>query len=300
MPAVIAAPTVDAKHECLCQGIYLHFSSQYGCTTPHKPRRKRRHARRLKKLTAEKNEARKQFRQARASTDNTVVKELAQKFYRLVRLHSAEKKILLKSKCRLEALKARRKCSRAFWHYAASVLDGEGENIVPNFDVYEAEEFFTKNYAAGPQNFSQPDWLPSPPSPSVDFNTDGISTEEITRVIRYTKSRSSPSPLDRISYKILKNCPSLTAAISNLYNACWASATVPQAWKQAVAYLIPKSSASACPSDPANFRPIALTSCIGKVFTSILKNRFLSFMLQNGYMGHHNSESFCQWHFWLR
>ena len=71
---------------------------------------------------------------------------------------------------------------------------------------------------------------------------------------------------------------------TNFYNLFWASASVPQAWKKAVVHLIPKSSASACPSDPANFRPIALTSCIGKVFTSILKNRFLSFMLQNGYM----------------
>ena len=28
VPAVIAAPTVDAKHECLCQGIYIFSSMQ--------------------------------------------------------------------------------------------------------------------------------------------------------------------------------------------------------------------------------------------------------------------------------
>ena len=64
VPAVLAATTVDAKHEALCQGLYHHFSCQYGCVTSRKPHRKRRHARRLKKLTAEKNEARKQFRHA--------------------------------------------------------------------------------------------------------------------------------------------------------------------------------------------------------------------------------------------
>ena len=57
----------------------------------------------------------------------------------------------------------------------------------------------------------------------------------------------------------------------------------PIAWKQAVVRLILKSS-TACNNDPANFRPIALTSCIGKLFTSILKNRWLSFILANQYM----------------
>ena len=183
VPAVLAAPTVDMKHEALCQGIYQHFSSLYGSAFPRKPRRKRRHARQLKKLTAEKNEARKEFRRAKASaTNDLVIQQLAQKFYRLVRLHSAEKKLLLKSKCRLEALKARRECSRAFWRYAAKVLDGESESVVPQFDGRRAEEFFTEVYSAGQQHFSSPNWLPSPSPPSVDFNTQEIRFEEITNV----------------------------------------------------------------------------------------------------------------------
>ena len=126
VPVVLAATTVDAKHEALCQGIYHHFSAQFGCTTPYKPRRKRKHARRLKRLTIEKNEARKQLRQAKSSPcSSSDIQYLAQKFYHLVRLHSAEKKIILKSKCRLEALKARRECNKDFWRYAAKVLDGE-------------------------------------------------------------------------------------------------------------------------------------------------------------------------------
>ena len=285
VPAVLAAPSVDAKYATLCQGIYHHFSSEYGCRLPRKPQRKRKHVRRLKKITAQKNEARKEFRRAKASASNSsLIQELARKFYQLVLLHSAEKKIVLQSKSRLEAFKARRECSRNFWRYAAKVLDREGESIAPEFDAQRAEEFFTQVYSADQQHFSLPDWLPLPPSPSVHFNTEAISMQEIVHVVKSTKSRLSASPLDGISYKIMKRCLSLILALFNLYNACWSSATIPKAWKQAVVRLIPKSSASACPSDPANFRPIALTSCVGKVFTSILKNCFLSFMLQNGYM----------------
>jgi len=48
--------------------------------------------------------------------------------------------------------------------------------------------------------------------------------------------------------------------------------------------LLGKSSAIDNPSTPSNFRPIALTSCIGKIFTSIVKSRWLDYMLENGYL----------------
>jgi len=48
--------------------------------------------------------------------------------------------------------------------------------------------------------------------------------------------------------------------------------------------LLGKRSAIDNPSTPSNFRPIALTSCIGKLFTSIVKSRWLNYMLENGYL----------------
>lgn len=58
-------------------------------------------------------------------------------------LHSVERKIYLKSKCRLKALKNRRKC-RAFWRYTANMCmsDGEGESLVLAL-TFNAQEAFT-------------------------------------------------------------------------------------------------------------------------------------------------------------
>ena len=38
------------------------------------------------------------------------------------------------------------------------------------------------------------------------------------------------------------------------------------------------------PSSPANFRPIALTSCVGKLISTIIRNRLLEYMLGNRYL----------------
>ena len=38
------------------------------------------------------------------------------------------------------------------------------------------------------------------------------------------------------------------------------------------------------PSKPTNVRPIALTSCNWKVFTSLVKQRWMSYMVGNNYL----------------
>ena len=73
----------------------------------------------------------------------------------------------------------------------------------------------------------------------------------------------------RVGYIIFKKCPSLLLALVKLFNTCCAIK------------LIPKSSASGDNTNPANFRPIALTPCVGKLFSTLLRNRWLRFMVAN-------------------
>ncbi len=45
-------------------------------------------------------------------------------------------------------------------------------------------------------------------------------------------------------------------------------------------------------TEKRNFRPIALTSCIGKVYTTVLKNRWLAYMIGNKYMDTSTQKAF--------
>lgn len=266
---VFAAQSVDDKNRVLCEGLYNHFANKYGRLkkgTPQK-RQDKRHSRSLKRLTQEKNMARRELRAARREgRQEGVIKDVARRFHQLIRLHSKAKRVQLRSKLNLEAGKARQECAKRFWKFAAKLLDGEEESPEPAFSAEEAESFFTEVYSSARRVFQRPEWLPPTNTPINAFNDDPISTSEVTAVLKRVSSSSAPSPIDRISYKIFKNCPALVPALVNLFNACWESQVVPQAWKQGVIRLIPKQSASTSPADPGNFRPIALTSCVGKVF----------------------------------
>ena len=67
---------------------------------------------------------------------------------------------------------------------------------------------------------------------------------------------------------------------------------VPEQWKTASVKLLGKQAAQDDPSVPSNFRPIALTSCVGKLLTTILWNRWLSFMITNNYFDHSVPKAF--------
>lgn len=111
-----------------------------------------------------------------------------------------------------------------------------------------------------------------------------VSAEELSQVIRRSRPASAPPPFDCILYTILKKCPSLHPALLDFFNRVIMEGSIPSAWKVAAVKLIPKSSAEDEPSLPANFRPIALTPAISKLFSGILKDRWMRHMKYNGFL----------------
>ena len=180
--------------------------------------------------------------------------------------------------------KAKNECTDLFWKFASKTLDTNASSHVdPTFSLQDVKEFFTKTYSSTTCNFTQPEWLPSISEPQYSFDCDPIRLDEVICVIKRAKASLSPSPHDAVSYNILKKCPSLAQALLCLYNQCWESSVSPGIWKQASIKLIHKSNAQSNPSDPSNFCPIAFISFIGKIYTTIVKDRWLDFMKANRY-----------------
>ena len=179
----------------------------------------------------------------------------------------------------------RQDCHRNFWRFTNTLLNDDCCACVePAFDKKTAKSFFKKTFEPKDATFERPPWMKPSRPPSTPLLTDSISNEELEEVLKKCRPSSTPSPVDQISYSVLKHCPSLMLVLLRLYNLCWATKQVLSQWKVGVFYLLGKSAADKDPSQPSNFRPIALTSCVGKVYTSILKRRWQHFMLNNGYL----------------
>ena len=157
-------------------------------------------------------------------------------------------------------------------------------SITPDFSAASAYSFFSEVYGTGHQNFIQPSWMPTPPPPEVEKNCSPITAVEVTCVLKRMRSHSAPSPFYRVGYVVFKKCLSLVPILVHLLNLCWSQFIIPHKWKVATIRLISTGSAGQNPFDPGHFRPIALTPCIGKLFTSLLRNRWLQFMLSNRYL----------------
>ena len=89
-----------------------------------------------------------------------------------------------------------------------------------------------------------------------------------------------------------KSCPSCSIAMLYIFNLCMTSLSFPQGRQVAFIKLISKSTAKSDPSKPSHFRPIALTSSIGKIFTAILKDRLLGYASENSFLDTHIQKAF--------
>ena len=103
------------------------------------------------------------------------------------------------------------------------------------------------------------------------------------------KSSGSPCPLDKISIICFKRCPYLRSFILNICTEVLRSNTLPAQWTKAATILIHKKGD---PSLPENFRPITLEPVSLKIFTSLLRNRVFTYLINNQYIESHYQKGF--------
>ena len=84
---------------------------------------------------------------------------------------------------------------------------------------------------------------------------------------------------------ILQNCASIHApCLVKLYSVCLSTSTFPSCWKFAHIQPVPKKGDR---SNPSNYRPIDLTSCLSKAFESILNRKILKHLSTHNLLSDH-------------
>ena len=105
-----------------------------------------------------------------------------------------------------------------------------------------------------------------------------ILWSEIEKAVSLLKNNKSGG-LDMILNEHIKSCYKISSVkdiLLKYFNIILDSGIVPQDWS--VGNIIPIYKQKGDPSDPANYRPITLLSCLGKLFTSVLNNRLQHFI----------------------
>ena len=128
--------------------------------------------------------------------------------------------------------------------------------------------YFSANSSLSDSNAPDPPTQPlSNPVPSII-----ISARKVRRVLRSLKTDKASGP-DGIPPRFLKEfADELAPILCCLFRLFLISCTYPSSWKHALVQPVPKKGDR---SNPSNYRPIALTSAVAKVFETLLNSHFI-------------------------
>ena len=97
------------------------------------------------------------------------------------------------------------------------------------------------------------------------------------KAIRSLPSKKSNGP-DKISYRLLKEAgPNVVGPLTTLFNLSLKCRQVPDEWKKAIVVPIFKGGHRQR-TEPSNYRPISLTSCVARLMEKILNGQVLSYL----------------------
>ena len=121
-----------------------------------------------------------------------------------------------------------------------------------------------------------------------------ITKSDIQAAVRKLKGKVSRTPEDIPSFFIKHTLPSIIDQLVIIFNLILQSNTIPHQWKTAIVVPIFKKGNR---SKVENYRPISLTSCLCRIFESIIYVKILSHLQTNsllspyqfGFLPHRNS-----------
>ena len=109
-------------------------------------------------------------------------------------------------------------------------------------------------------------------SENVEVYNRPFSLEELQDALR--RAHDTSAGPDEIHYQLLKHLPDASLLLLlNIFNNIWISGDIPSDWRKAI--VIPILKPGKDPTNPTNYRPIALTSCICKTMERMINRRLV-------------------------
>ena len=219
--------------------------------------------------------------------------KLRKEFWKLFKLY-----VKLKKK---ENLKTEDKRSRFFeklykenfWDFSKKACERKlgSQNVSPDFSREDANCFYSERYQTQRNAFSDDffdlfcarpdeDESDTPEKPQFEFNLSDFSYDELWNYLKRKPMKKATGP-DNVPLWFLKYFSFLLHSLANLFNKFLYLQSAPSVWAKCVFRLIYKKGEASIPS---NFRMIAISSVVGKLFHGVLSNRYLKFMTQNKYI----------------
>ena len=107
----------------------------------------------------------------------------------------------------------------------------------------------------------------------IEESEQDITMEELNRVINEA-GRNKAAGSDDIPYEMLQNLgPKAKLFLVHLYNEVWKGKELPKAWRTAIIKPLLKDGKD--PKETVSYRPISLTSCVGKILERIVADRLM-------------------------
>ena len=162
-----------------------------------------------------------------------------------------------------------------------SVIRLDGSRVCsPTYKANIFGSYFSANSSLSNSNASDPPTQPlSNPIPSII-----ISASKVCRVLCSLKTDKASGP-DSNPPRFLKEfAEELVPVLCCLFHLILISCTYPSSWKHALVQPVSKKGDH---SNPSNYRPIALTSAVVKVFKTLLNSHFIKHLKFNNLLSDH-------------
>ena len=137
--------------------------------------------------------------------------------------------------------------------------------------IEDAHTFFSQTFSHRDCNIDHLKEQLNEHVPTADTDErlfDPPTPDELSNKLR-SMANSAPGK-DRLEYRHLRLLAPKCELLAKIYRHCMLARDVPAAWKTATTILIHKKDST---TDPANFRPIALMSCLYKLLMAVLARR---------------------------